>query len=259
MTRELPARRVVLLGASNLVRGISTVAETATNLLGAPLDILAALGHGRSYGMESRVLGRTLPGILRSGLWEAFDQRPPIPTFGLVTDIGNDVLYGASPRLIGDWVENCLTLLAPACQRIIVTELPLSNVERLGHKRFLLLRSIIFPRARISYEQVLAATRELNERVIDACRRCGANVVRPGGDWYGIDPIHIKLCNWSAAWREILSAWRDDPSLQLAKGSMRRWFFLRALRPRYRRLFGCVQEQKQPAGRLPDGTRVSFF
>lgn len=65
---ELPTRRVVLLGASNIARSLSIVFDSARNAWGSPLDIVAATGHGRSYGMSSRVLGRTLPGILQSGL-----------------------------------------------------------------------------------------------------------------------------------------------------------------------------------------------
>ena len=56
-------RRVILLGASNLTRAISTVIGIAQATLDGPLDIVAALGHGRSYGMWSRVLFRELPGI----------------------------------------------------------------------------------------------------------------------------------------------------------------------------------------------------
>ena len=78
--RSTPVRRVVLLGASNLTRGISTVVATAQRVWGQPLEVLAALGHGRSYGIESRVLGRRLPGILNSGLWEALDRSPASPT-----------------------------------------------------------------------------------------------------------------------------------------------------------------------------------
>jgi len=86
---EVPARRVVLLGASNLTRGISTAVETARLQWGRPLDVMAALGHGRSYGLASRLLCRTLPSIVECGLWPALAARPPAPTAALVTDVGN--------------------------------------------------------------------------------------------------------------------------------------------------------------------------
>ena len=88
------ARRVVLLGASNLTKGIGTVVETACRTWGQPLEVHAALGHGRSYGRTTSLLGRQLPGILECGLWPALERTPGVPTAALVTDIGNDLLYG---------------------------------------------------------------------------------------------------------------------------------------------------------------------
>ena len=83
-------RRVVALGASNLTRGFPILVSAARASAGPDVEVFAALGLGRSYGMESRVLARTLPGILDSGLWAALAGLPPLPTRAVVTDVGND-------------------------------------------------------------------------------------------------------------------------------------------------------------------------
>ena len=92
MTPPRPTQRIILLGASNLTRGLSIVIETARLLFATrdrpeqtsrgPLGVFAALGHGRAYGLPSRVLVRSLPSILDCGLWRAIenqqpDQQPP--------------------------------------------------------------------------------------------------------------------------------------------------------------------------------------
>jgi len=41
-----------------------------------------------------------------------------------VTDIGNDILYGADVGQIAEWVEECLTRLRGKCEQIVITELP---------------------------------------------------------------------------------------------------------------------------------------
>ena len=87
--------RVVLLGASNLTRGISTAVETTRRAVGGPAEYFIAMGHGRSYGARSRVMGRGLPGITECGLWGALGDDHS-PTYALLTDVGNDVAYGAS-------------------------------------------------------------------------------------------------------------------------------------------------------------------
>src|SRR5688572_25820972 len=87
--------RVVVLGASNVTRGISTIYETARLAVGGPLDLYAAFGHGRSLGLHTRVLGRGLCGMLDAGLWRALgDATRPRDSFALLSDIGNDLLYG---------------------------------------------------------------------------------------------------------------------------------------------------------------------
>ena len=68
------------------------------DLRGVPLDILAALGHGRSYGSLSNVSGRVLPGITTCGLWERWENSPALPTRALLTDIGNDLFYDVAGR-----------------------------------------------------------------------------------------------------------------------------------------------------------------
>jgi hypothetical protein len=99
-----PRHRIVLLGASNLTRGISTVVESAQQIWGGPLDVCCALGHGRSYGWTSNFLGRSLPGIVGCGLWPALESRPKLPTAALITDIGNDLMYGAPVQQVLLWV-----------------------------------------------------------------------------------------------------------------------------------------------------------
>ena len=81
MNSERP--RVVVLGASNVARGISTIFETARLAVGGPIDLYAAFGHGRSLGLYTRVLGRGLCGMLDAGLWNALAHSPrPRASFG---------------------------------------------------------------------------------------------------------------------------------------------------------------------------------
>ncbi|MBI2480154.1 MAG: hypothetical protein HYV60_16445 [Planctomycetia bacterium] len=256
---ELPHRRVVLLGASNIARSLSIVFDSARQAWGSPLDIVAATGHGRSYGLSSRILGRTLPGILQSGLWEALAARPPAPTAALLTDIGNDILYGASAEQITRWVERCLTRLKPVSQRLTITQLPLASIEDLGPIRFVALRTILFPKSRLTLKTALSTARELNANLTVLAQRYDANVVEPARHWYGFDPIHIRRMHQSDAWRQMFRPWNPQQEIVLARHSLIRWASLRRIRPHSRHLFGVHQRQEQPARRLSDGSLVSLY
>ncbi|MCA9267996.1 MAG: hypothetical protein KDA41_05970, partial [Planctomycetales bacterium] len=126
-----PARRLVLLGASNLARGVVSAVDAARAVWGEPLDVMAALGHGRSYGRKSCVLGRSLTGVAQCALWDELAARPRLPTAAVVTDVGNDILYGVSNKKILDWVARCLSRLASADARVVLTGLPIASLAAL--------------------------------------------------------------------------------------------------------------------------------
>lgn len=253
-------RRVVLLGASNLTRGISTVIETAWSLWGSPLEVLTALGLGRSFGMRSRVLGRELPGIRNCGLWDALGGLPSAPTAALVTDVGNDLMYGASVEEILGWVSESLDRLAAFDARTVLTLLPLESVADLSDWRYLLLRTCSFPRCRASRRDIVEAAQHLNAGLTSLAAERKITVVALRGDWYGFDPIHIRLKKWRSAWSEILSPWSDAPATaSAARGSLTRWLYLRSLPPLERSLFGRQRRAAQPSGRLRDGTTIAIY
>jgi hypothetical protein len=263
-TGETPApavSRVVLLGASNLTRGFSTVLETTRAMLGAPLDILAAIGHGRTYGTWSRVLGRGLPGIARCGLWSALRSRPPAPAYAVLTDVGNEIPHDVPVDEILGHVAACLDALAAVRAKTVVTLLPEASLEKLGSIRYYAVRALLFPNSRLPLGQALERVREVSCRLRELAASRGALVVELDERWYGFDSIHIRLRHWSEAWREILAPWRGEQvsRVPLATGSLARWVALRRLRPHEWSLFGIARRSTQPCGVMRDGTTLSLY
>lgn len=253
--------RVVVLGASNVTRGISTIVETAGNIVGGPIDLYAAFGHGRSLGLYTRVLGRGLCSLLDSGLWRALDDAPrPDASYALVTDVGNDLMYEVAPEIICRWVEKILSRCQSVARRVVVTELPLATIERLGPRRYALLRRIVFPRCRLSLDEARRRARVVNEALRAAAAWHGATVVAHDAAWYGFDPIHVRRTQFARAWATILAPWHDASSAAaLARGSLRRWIYLGVISPEKRAFFGIQRHRGQPAGRLRDGSSVWLY
>ena len=252
--------RVVLLGASNLTRGISTVVEVAQSVCGGPAEYLIALGHGRSYGRGSIVLGRWLPGIVPCALWDSLAVHPCRATYALLTDIGNDLMYEASVADIAGWVDACCARLEAVGARLVVTELPMGNVTGLTRQRYEFFRGAMFPRCSLSLDQITARAIELNERVGEAARRRGATLVSHCDTWYGWDPIHIRKIFFPQAWPRILTPWAaSGGAIPTPRGSLRRWLYLRSRVPYVRRIGRFIQRRAQPCGRLSDGSTIAFF
>jgi hypothetical protein len=256
-----PALRVVLLGASNVRLSFPHVLTCLRRLAGGPLEVLGAFGHGRSYGAWSRVLWvRWLPGITQCGLWEELERRPPMPTLALVTDVGNDLVYGEMPETVAGWVGTCLDRLERHGAKILLTGMPIENVEFLSPLGYYAVRSILFPGRGVSRSALLERARDLDGRLREMGRARGAHTVQPEASWYGIDPVHVRRGKRREAWECIFSAWAEAgrPAREQQPLAVR-WRDLRGVRAAELRLFGRTIHTPQPAGRFDDGTTVALY
>ena len=264
-----PTQRIILLGASNLTRGLSIAIETARLLFSdQQLDIFAALGHGRAWGLPSRVLVRSLPSILDCGLWAALENQPDEqPPVALITDIGNDIIYGLPPEEAARCIGECIDRLQKHNARIIITQLPIASLRAVPRWRFEIVRALLYPSHHLSFKDALAGAEEMNGRLCDLARERGIEPIEMDRAWYGLDPIHIQSGRLAEAWAQILSPPPPEPPdvppamppAVRAAGSLRRWLIVRRAMPESWWLLGRERHTPQPAARLPDGTLLSLY
>jgi hypothetical protein len=257
VTGSSPALRAILLGASNLRVGLPLVVDLLRRRAGGPVEALAACGHGRSYGAWSRFLFvRHLPGIAGCGLWPALEDRPPLPTLALLTDIGNDLVYGVEVPEIVRWVEICLDRLARQESQIVLTLLPLARLERLSPREVRLAVSLLFPGRQAPWPALLDRVRELDERLRRIGQERGALLVEPEASWYGIDPIHLRRSRRREVWERLTSL---APAVTGMTEPARVRIRLPPLGAEELRLAGRTLRTVQPAARLADGTTVALY
>lgn len=250
-----PSLRAILLGASNLRSSLPFVLDRVRQRAGGSVEAFAACGHGRSYGTWSRFLGvRRLPGIADCGLWQELDQRPPLSTLALVTDIGNDLVYGAGVERTAGWVEVCLDRLARRQADLIITLLPLARLERLSGSHVRLAASLLFPGREIAWPALLDQARELDRRLRRMGGERGARLVEPEASWYGLDPIHFRRRHRRDIWTRILGPGPAGPDRPLRSRTRMPLFGAEeTLLP------GLVVRRPQPAVRLADGTAICLY
>ena len=251
--------RIVILGASNVARSLATAVECGRQLAGGPLDVIAAFGHGRSYGKRMPVLFRELPGIRECGLWDDLARRPALATAAILTDIGNDLLYDVPPAQIAEWVADCVQRLQQAGARVAVTALPFCSVERLSPRAYLIFRSLLFPSCRIDHATIMRRAYDLEAQLRSVAKEHDATILEHRREWYGLDPIHIRRRWWREAWTHWYQPWRPDEPAPPVAPSMPRWLYLQTRAPDRRWLFGREFRKAQPAGRLRDGSTLSFY
>lgn len=255
--------RAILLGASNVTLAFPRLWHGLLRAWPEPLEMFAADGHGRSYGNWSRVGPRGLPGITSCQLWENLDSQPTTSAErprALITDVGNDLLYGVDPEQVAVWIEICLQRLTAMNARIVVTELPVASIRKVSRSRFEFLRSLMFPGSQMRFEEIEPKLFRLNQLVVGLARNYHATVVEKREDWYGLDPIHIRRRHRAAAWREILSSWFDEPNnVAFPSVGINRSLRVWQRRPIERRWRGVTQQTKQPVVRESDGSSLWLF
>ena len=260
MTLPSPTRRVILLGASNVTRSFATIVEVARHTWGEPVEIMAAIGHGRSYGQDSRVFGRKISGIFPCALWQDLQNRPPLPTAALITDVGNDLMYDVPPARLLNWVGACVERLADVGATTIVSELPMASLERLGAVRFQFFRRLMFPRNRTTLTAAKSFAKAVNEGLLMLGERKKTSVISVSSSWYGFDPIHLKRSAWCEAWPTILSTWRAPREpVVIARPQWSTRAYMACLTPFEHSIFGISRRAKQPSGRLADGSTISLY
>ena len=244
--------RLVALGASNLARCLGAAVAAARTCWGAQIEVVNACGPGRSYGMDSSLACRRLPGILDCGLWAALRALPPARTRALATDVGNDILYEVPVPTIVSWVDETLARLGEHTDDLVITGLPLARIRLLSAHAYLFFRSVLVPRCRLTRAETLDASERVDDALRAIAERRGARYVPQRLEWYGADPVHIRPRQWAAAWSEIVA---DRPG---AADGGRAWEAARLFlaRPERRHWLGIEQRAAQPSLLLPGGPTV---
>ncbi len=253
--------RLLLLGASNVRRVLPEIVREARTRIGGPLEVLVSHGSGRSYLGPSLLLGRGLDAIARDPFW-AFEASAPLPTFAILADAGNDLAYGARPEPIAAAIERNVARLARNGARTVVVGLPVATLAAIGPSRFHLARALLFPTRRVERARLVDDARDLDARLAAIAHDHGAAFVAPRGEWYGIDPIHVRRGARDEAARVLCESFgARGPVLEgpVLEGILLERAALGRLKPAACTWFGRHRSCPQPSARLADGTRVSWF
>lgn len=257
-------QRLIVLGASNVTRSFGRLLTVAGDTWPGPLEVIAAHGHGRSFGaLWSTVLVRKLPGILHCGLWEAASRSPHGPTAALVTDIGNDVLYEYPVSEIADWVERTFDRLLNVSDQMTVTALPIQNLEGLSPARYKFFLKLFMPGCALPLAETTRRVIDLNERVCALAKARGISPVPPLRAWYGADPLHIRQRSYRTVWQTVFGAFCSPPVTpgipHFSREKRGEMILLRTRFPARVRWFGKEFRTGQPSSRLSNGTTIAQY
>ena len=250
--------RVVVLGASNVSRGLSRlVAAVESPTPGA--DLFVAAGHGRGYGVNTRVAARRLPSILSSGLWRGLDRHGGEAPVALVTDVGNELLYGLTAEQVASWVRESVWRLADRGATIAITRLPMAGIATVGAVRYRALRTFFVPGCRLSLAGLKEAATRLDADLQGIAGDFGAQIIEQPAHWYGFDTLHVRRRHLDDLWLAACEAWGFPSAQSSAKSSATDWLKIGTKAAEVRSLGGVMRFTRQPVLPLRSGGTLSLY
>lgn len=228
---------------------------------GGPSEIFTALGHGRAYGVCTQMLLRGLPGIADCGLWRQLDLAEKHPTYALLTDIGNDILYGLPPEQVLRVLEWCIDQLQKHATHIVVTNLPMTSIESLSERRYIFFRNIFYPSCRLSRDETISRARVVHHGLVNMATQRRFKLYEQKPDWLGLDGIHVNYWQRKAFYGDLMDQFYDPGDKPEAVEGKQKFLLAWQQRPEfaYKTVFGRTVYCQQPSGQLADGSHVCKY
>ncbi len=178
----------------------------------------------------------------------------------MLTDVGNDLLYGVSPSQLAHWVGECVDRLCACNAQIVIAELPMDSILRTSSLRFKIFRTIFFPPSQLSFDDACQLVRDVNSRLRALAMESDCTLVATQKEWYGMDPIHIRRRFRRTAWQTAVDAWKSPGSdCEPRYFSMKNHISVELATPQKWRILGCERGRAQPVVVLSDGSTLSVY
>jgi hypothetical protein len=197
----------VLMGASNLARGYGALAHCLVRCLAPdPVEILHAMGPGRGYCAEGGVFNVRYPAIGASEILESASERAEkaCRVTALITDIGNDIMYGVPADEITACLATLLQKLNAFGAEVFVHPIPLDFSEDVSKRQFRILKSIFYPHSAINYETAKDAVTTVNG-FLRAKAGGRIHLLPSTKEFCGVDKIHYSVFRSHKAWSVVVN------------------------------------------------------
>ena len=210
---------LILLGASNLSRGCFALARHMRACLRPrTVEVLIASGPGRGYCVPGGLLNINYPPICSSDIFDVAQKKSEsgCRVIALVTDIGNDIMYDVSAEKLTETIQQIFVTLRSMDAEIFYNTLPVAFEKTVHPAWFYILRSVLLPFSRVSYDEakagIIAVNQFLNESASENCH------LIPDMDRYlGFDEIHYGWLRAHHAWSHVAKVMLDTLGVEFTK------------------------------------------
>ena len=196
---------LILLGASNLSRGCFAFSRHMKACLHPrPVEVLIASGPGRGYCAVGGLLNANYPPIHSSDIFEVAQKKVEsgYQVVALVTDIGNDIMYSVPAEGLIEAIHQIFTRLQSMNAEIFYTTLPVAFEKKVHPIWFYILRSLLLPFSRVSYDKATAGIIAVNQFLGKSdSQHC--HLISDMDRFLGFDEIHYGWLRAHHAWSHV--------------------------------------------------------
>jgi hypothetical protein len=217
---------LILLGASNLSRGCFAFARHMKICLHPrKFEVLIASGPGRAYCASGGLLNISYPPINTSDIFNAAQEKREYGyrVVALVTDIGNDIMYGVPAGKVIETVHQIFRKLESMDAEVFYTTLPVAFEKGIHPIWFYILRSMLLPFSRVSYSEATEGIIEVNRFLKESAGSYG-HLISDMDRYLGFDEIHYGWLRAHSAWshvaKEILGTLGVDMEHEISLSGM---------------------------------------
>ena len=197
----------LLMGASNLARGYSMLTQHLSECLGKnKTEFLNALGPGRGFCARGGIFNITYSPIKDCRIIESAEKKSKeaLLTVALITDIGNDLMYGVSADTLIASLDLMIDEILKWDAEIFLTPIHINPKKDISPTIFFVLRFLLYPSSKVNYDELDLFVLKINDYLEEKVQRNEKMHLIIGLEAFaGLDRIHYSLFKTHAAWSTI--------------------------------------------------------
>ena len=197
----------LLMGASNLARGYSMLTHHLSECLKKnKTEFLNALGPGRGFCARGGIFNITYSPIQDCRIIESAEKKSKeaLHTVALITDIGNDLMYGESADTLIASLDLMIDEILKWGADIFLTPIHVNLKKDVSPTIFVVLRFLLYPSSKVNYEEMDLSILKINDYLEDKVRENERMHLITGLEAFaGLDKIHYSLLKTHAAWSAV--------------------------------------------------------
>ncbi|MDC1152609.1 hypothetical protein OAT06_01265 [Nitrospinaceae bacterium] len=197
----------LLMGASNLARGYSMLTHHLSECLEKnKTEFLNALGPGRGFCARGGIFNITYSPIQDCRIIESAEKKSKkaLHTVVLITDIGNDLMYGVSADTLIASLDIMIDEILKWDADIFLTSIHVNLKKDISPTIFLVLRILLYRSSKVNYEEMGLSILQINDYLADKVSKNERMHLITGLEAFaGLDKIHYSLLKTHAAWSAV--------------------------------------------------------